>query len=101
MTHLKINKIKHLFFFLFKKKRSFNSMSSNSAEPLNQDYLERLVCYTLATLTYLEGLIQKLNILIKLFPYDSNLFIQYLFEYACIFILILLLLFFLSGRVCD
>lgn len=48
------------------------SAASNDKSGLNdKDKTERLVCFTLATLTYLETLVQKLSRLSALFPIDE------------------------------
>jgi hypothetical protein len=46
---------------------------TNEKSGLNQqDKTERLVCFTLATLTYMETLVQKLIYLIKQFPFSDS-----------------------------
>ena len=50
----------------------FNKSPAPSSQ--EQDKTERLICFTLATLSYLETLLVKLNSLFKLFPsIDCNI----------------------------
>lgn len=48
----------------------FSSLVNKSSTPgsQEQDKTERLICFTLATLSYLETLLIKLNSLFKVFP---------------------------------
>lgn len=51
--------------------RNLSNASNDKSSLSDKDKTERLVCFTLATLSYLETLVQKLGRLSSLFPIDE------------------------------
>lgn len=56
---------------LKKFSRNLSNASNDKSSLSDKDKTERLVCFTLATLSYLETLVQKLGRLSSLFPIDE------------------------------